>query len=82
MAYIRQRHEEARRRSEADQSVRVRVQNREKTITSTYTNDTSGMSSSRQESERAWKELGKRFKIKDLGNLKFVLGIRITRDHD
>ena len=68
------------RRSEADQSVRSRESEGERTVTSTYTNNTSGMSLSKEEANRAWKELGEKFEIKDLGELKFVLGIRVMRD--
>lgn len=68
------------KRSEADQSVRSRQRNSKMTITSTYTDDTSGMSSSKEEAKKARQELGTNFEIKDLGDLKFVLSIRITRD--
>ncbi|KAG5734041.1 Copia protein, partial [Termitomyces sp. T112] len=54
------------KRSEADQSVRSREQNGERTITSTYTDDTSGMSSSEEEAVRARKELGEKYEVKDL----------------
>ncbi|KAG6863818.1 hypothetical protein C0993_010249, partial [Termitomyces sp. T159_Od127] len=57
------------KKSDADQSVRSRDRNGEKTITSTYTDNTSGMSSSKEEAIRARIELGERYKIKDLGEL-------------
>ena len=49
-------------------------------MASTYTDDTSGMSSSKEEADCAWKELGEKFEIKDLGELKFVLGICVSHD--
>ncbi|KAG5335776.1 hypothetical protein C0989_000380, partial [Termitomyces sp. Mn162] len=49
------------RQSKADQSVRTRDRGGKKTVTGTYTDDTSGMSSSRKEAEIAWRELGKKF---------------------
>lgn len=58
----------------------MRNRNGERTITSTYTNDTSIMSSSKEEAIRARAELSEKYKIKDLGKIKFVLGIRIIRD--
>ncbi|KAG5639810.1 hypothetical protein DXG03_003382 [Asterophora parasitica] len=51
------------------------------TITSTYTDDTSGMSSSKAEAALAIAKLGKKYSIKDLSNIKFVLGICILHDH-
>ena len=68
------------KQSETDQSVRSRDKYSKRTVTSTYTDDTSGMSSSKVEAERAQRELGKKYKIKDLGDIKFVLGIRVTHD--
>ena len=70
------------KRSNTDQLVRSRDRNREKTVTSTYTDDMSGMSSSKEEAERAWVELGEKFEIKDLGEIRFVLGIHITRNRE
>lgn len=70
------------KRSDADQSVRSRHRNGETTITSTYTDDTSGMSTSKTEAKAARKELGEKYDIKDLGEIKFVLGIRVTRDRE
>lgn len=60
---------------EADQSVRSRKSNRERTVTSMYTDNTSEMSSSKAEAEKAQKELGEKYEVKDLGDIKFVLGI-------
>ena len=52
------------------------------TITSTYTDDTTGISSLKQEAERAKEELGWTYETKDLGDAKLVLGIWIDRDRD
>lgn len=65
---------------EADQSVRLRKQDGKRTITSIYTDNTSRMSSSKEEVERAWRQLGEKYKIKDLEDIKFVLGIWITHN--
>lgn len=51
----------------------------ETTVTTTYTNDVSGFSSSQEEANRAKQELAEKYKLKDLG-LDFTLGIKI--DHD
>ena len=68
--------------SKADPSVRSRHADRNITITSTYTNDMTGISSSKQEAERAKEELGWMYETKDLGDANLVLGIRIDRDRD
>lgn len=68
------------RRSHADQSVRVREGDTGTTITSTYTDDVTGVSSSTKEAILAKEELGKRYDIKDLGDLDFVLGIKIVHN--
>lgn len=65
------------RRSHADQSVRVRETDNGTTITSTYTDDVTGVSSSTEEADRAKMELGAKYDMKDLGDLDFVLGIKI-----
>ena len=70
------------KRSKADPSVRSRHENGSTTITSTYTDDTTGISSSMDEAERAKAELGRKFKTKDLGEASLVLGIKIERDRE
>ncbi|KAF5376208.1 hypothetical protein D9615_008481 [Tricholomella constricta] len=70
------------RRSRADPSVRSRSRQGGITIMSTYTDDTSGMSSTPEEAIRAVAELGEKYGIKDLGDIKLVLGICITRDRE
>ncbi|RDB21876.1 Retrovirus-related Pol polyprotein from transposon TNT 1-94 [Hypsizygus marmoreus] len=68
------------KRSRADQSVRSRVVKEEQTITSTYTDDVTGMSSTIEGAAKAKQELGQKYDLKDLGELKLVLGIRVDRD--
>ena len=67
-------------RSKADPSVRSRHADGNVTITSTYTDDTTGISSSREEAERAKEELGWRYEVKDLGEADMILGIHVERD--
>ena len=67
-------------RSKADPAVRSRHVNGNITITSTYTDDTMGISSSKEEAEHAKDELGWTYETKDLGDANLVLGIRIDRD--
>ena len=67
-------------RSKADTSVRSRDIDGEKTITSTYTDDVTGISSSMAGAEQARAELGLQYEIKDLGESKLILGIRVDRD--
>lgn len=47
---------------------------------STYTDDVTGISSSTAEATLAKKELDAKYDIKDLGDLDFILGIKITHD--
>ena len=54
--------------------------NSEITITSTYTDDVTGISSSVAEAEKAWDELGLQYEVKDLGESRLILGIRIDCD--
>lgn len=51
-------------------------------ITSTYTDDMTGISTTREGAERAKAELGRRFQTKDLGEASLVLGIKIERDRE
>lgn len=53
--------------------------NGELTVTCTYTDDVSGMSNIREGYEKAVKELGEDFEIKDLGELKSVIGMEVER---
>ena len=66
----------------ADPLVRSRKIGDEHTITSTYTDDVTGVSSSVNGATTAKEELGRKYKTKDLGEAGLVLGIRIDRDRD
>jgi hypothetical protein len=66
--------------SKADPSVRSRHANGNITITSTYTDDTTGISSSPEEAKRAKEELGWRYEVKDLGEANMILGIHVERN--
>ena len=68
--------------SKADPSVRSQHANGNITITSTYTDDTTGISSSKEEAKRAKEELGWQYETKDLGDANLVLGIHINRNRD
>jgi hypothetical protein len=67
-------------RSKADLSVCSRHADSNVTITSTYTDDTTGISLSKEEAERAKEELGWRYEVTDLGEVNMILGIFIKRD--
>lgn len=67
-------------RSKADPSVRSRHADGNVTITSTYTDDTTGISSSHDEAERVKDELGWNYEVKDLGEANMILGIHVERD--
>ena len=64
----------------ADPSVHSRHANGNITITSTYTDDTMGISSSCEEVERAKEELGLNYEVKDLGEADMILGIHVECD--
>jgi hypothetical protein len=68
--------------SQADQSVRIRSVKGDTTITCTYTDDITGMSSSPEEYKKAVIELGSEFKLKDLGDLKHVIGLGVNRKRE
>jgi hypothetical protein len=68
--------------SKADPSVRSRHADGEVTITSTYTDDVTGISSTTAGAELAREELGWKYEVKDLGEASLVLGIRIDRNRD
>lgn len=70
------------KRSRADQSVRSRKSREDHTITGTYTDDVSGISSNVIESDRARAELGENFELKDMGDMRLTLGIAVDRDRD
>lgn len=69
-------------RSQADPSVRSRNVDSEITITCTYTDDVTGISSTPEGGALARRELTQSYKTKDLGDAKLILGIRIDRDRE
>lgn len=50
------------------------------TLTDTYTDDVWGASSSREEAEHRMKELGELWEIRDVGENKYFLGMKIDQD--
>ncbi|KAF5319530.1 hypothetical protein D9619_008338 [Psilocybe cf. subviscida] len=66
--------------SRADQSVRTRVRDGEHTITATYSDDVTGATTTREGYKIAMAELGRKFKVKDMGELKFVIGMGVDRN--
>ncbi|KAF5326854.1 hypothetical protein D9619_005140 [Psilocybe cf. subviscida] len=66
--------------SRADQSVCTRLRDGEHTITATYSDDVTGATTTREGYEIAMRELGRKFKVKDMGELKFVIGMGVDRD--
>ncbi|KAF5329775.1 hypothetical protein D9619_009137 [Psilocybe cf. subviscida] len=68
--------------SRADQSVRTRLRDGEHTITATYSDDVTGATTTREGYEVAMRELGRKFQVKDMGELKFVIGMGVDRDWD
>jgi len=67
-------------RSKADPQIRSRIYGDEFTLTSTWTDDILGASSTPEEEKRAKDELQSSYEIKDLGEAKLILGIQIDRD--
>jgi Reverse transcriptase (RNA-dependent DNA polymerase) len=68
--------------SKADPSVCSRHADSKVTITSTYTDDVMGISSTTAGAKLAREELGWKYKVKDLGEVNLVLGIHIDHDRD
>ena len=67
-------------RSRVDESVRSRRVGDELTLLSTYTDDVTGASSSVAGAAAAKRELEGRYKLKDGGELSYMLGIKVERD--
>ena len=63
--------------SKADPSVYSQHANANTTITSTYTDDTTGISSSPEKAEGVKDELRWHYEIKDLGEANMILGIHV-----
>jgi len=66
-------------KSRADPQIRSRVYDDELTLTSTWTDDILGASSTTKGERLAKAELGLSYEIKDLGEAKLILGMRIDR---
>jgi hypothetical protein len=66
--------------SKADPQVRSRVAGDEITLTSTWTDDILGASSTKEGEIKAKKELAGSYELKDLGTAKFILGMKIEKD--
>lgn len=69
-------------RSRADQSVRSRVVGNEHTVTCTYSDDITGISSTREGGALAVEELGRKYELKDLGEATHVVGLTLERNWD
>jgi len=67
-------------RSRVDESVRSRRVADELTLLSTYTDDVTGASTSSGGAVQAKQELRGRYKLKDGGELNYMLGIKVERD--
>ena len=67
-------------KSIADPCVHSRVIGDEFTLTSTYTDDVFGASSTEEGATKAKQEIENCFEIKDVGELGYILGIRVDRD--
>lgn len=66
--------------SRADQSVRTRLRDGEHTITATYSDDVTGATTTKAGYRTAMSELGRKFEVKDMGELKFVIGMCVERN--
>lgn len=66
--------------SKADPQVRFKVVDNELTLTSTWTDDILGASSTELGENRAKEELGSSYEIKDLGTARFILGMKIEHN--
>ena len=69
-------------RSKADPQIRLRVLGNKFTLTYTWTDDVLGASSTIKEECQAKGELQSSYEIKDLGEAKLILGIRVDRDQE
>ena len=66
--------------SHADSCVRYKRVAGEHTITDNYNDDVLGASSTLEGSEVAKRELGSKFEIKDMGELNYILGVRVDKN--
>jgi len=67
-------------RSKADPQICSRVQNDKFTLTSTWTDDILGVSSTLEGETLAKEELAVSYELKDIGEAKLILGMRINRN--
>jgi len=67
-------------KSHADPQIQSKVHDDELTITSTWTDDILGASSTVERERLAKFQLGSSYEIKDLGEAKFILGMQIDRN--
>jgi len=67
-------------RSKADPQIHSRVQNDEFTLTSTWTDDILGALSTLEGKTLAKEELAASYELKDIGEAKLILGMRINRN--
>jgi hypothetical protein len=66
--------------SRADPCVRIKRDEKEYTITDTYTDDVFGASRTDEEIEKRKIEMGKEWEIKDVGESEYFLGMRVQQD--
>src|SRR5277367_6413321 len=66
--------------SRADPCVRFKKENRNYTITDTYTDDVFGASNNNDEGKRRKNEIGGIWEIKDVGENEYFLGMRVQQD--
>jgi len=67
-------------KSRADPQIWSKVHDNKLTLTSTWTNNVLGALSTLEGERLAKLQLGSSYKIKDLGEAKFILGMRIDRN--
>jgi len=66
--------------SQADPGVRYKKDNDEYTLTDTYTDDVFGASKTDGEIQRRKEKMGKEWKIKDVGENEYFLGMQVQQD--
>ena len=66
--------------SHADPCVRFKKDDKNYTITDTYTDNVFGVSKDDKEGERRKKEIGGVWEIKDVGENKYFLGMHVQQD--
>lgn len=66
--------------SHADGHIQHKQIHDEHTITNNYNDNVLGASTTPEGAQKAKDKLGSKFEIKDMGNLKYILGVRFDRD--